>query len=77
MVPGSLPVGSGLALTPCVMQGKEKSAMLGSLLKQLSVPHLPVRVMASAGVVSSFVWLLAHDLIHPLVIYLMELYLTF
>jgi len=51
--------------------------MLGSLLKQLSVPHLPVRVMASAGVVSSFVWLLAHDLIHPLVIYLMELYLTF
>jgi hypothetical protein len=59
------------------MQGKEKSAMLGSLLKQLSVPHLPVRIMASAGVVSSFVWLLAHDMIHPLVIYLMELYLTF
>ena len=42
-----------------------------------AVPRLPVRVMASAGVVSSFVWLLAHDLIHPLVVYLLELYLTF
>lgn len=51
--------------------------MLGSLLKHLSVPHLPMRTVASAGVVSSFVWLLAHDLIHPLVIYLLELYLTF
>jgi len=33
--------------------------MLGSLLKTLSVPHVPVRVVASAGVVSSFVWLLS------------------
>jgi len=51
--------------------------MLGSLLKTLSVPHVPVRVVASAGVVSSFVWLLSQNLIHPLVIYLLELYLTF
>lgn len=51
--------------------------MLGSLLKHLFIPHLPVRVVASIGVVGSFGWLLAHDLIHPLVIYLMELYLTF
>ncbi|MGD2114296.1 MAG: hypothetical protein PVG07_04530 [Acidobacteriota bacterium] len=51
--------------------------MLGSLLERLSIPHLPVRAVASAGVVSSFVWLLGHDLIHPLVLYLLELYLTF
>ncbi len=67
----------GLLSLWCVMRGKETSAMLGSLLKHLSVPHLPMRAVASAGVVSSFVWLLAHDLIHPLVIYLLELYLTF
>ena len=51
--------------------------MLGTRLEKLSVPRFPVRVAASAGVVGSFVWLLAHDLIHPLVVYLMELYLTF
>lgn len=55
--------------------------MLGSLLKQRTVPYLPTRgliqVMASAGVLGSFVWLLANDLIHPLVVYLLELYLTF
>jgi hypothetical protein len=63
------------------MSPKEKSAMLGSLLKQRTVPFLPTRamiqVMASAGVIGSFVWLLANDLIHPLVVYLLELYLTF
>ncbi len=63
------------------MSPKEKSAMLGSLLKQRTVPYLParslIRVMASAGVLGSFVWLLANDLIHPLVVYLLELYLTF
>lgn len=51
--------------------------MLGSLRKQLSVPQIPVRALSSAGVVGSFVWLLAHDLVHPVVVYLLELYLTF
>lgn len=51
--------------------------MLGTLLEKLSIPRLPVRLAASAGVVGSFVWLLAHDLIHPLVVYLLQVYLTF
>lgn len=51
--------------------------MLESLLKQLTVPHVPVRALASTGVLGGFVWLLAQDLIHPLVVYLLELYLTF
>lgn len=51
--------------------------MLGTLLEKLALPRLPARAAASAGVVGSFVWLLAHDLIHPLVVYLLELYLTF
>jgi len=56
---------------------KGKTAMLGTLLEKIAIPRLPVRVMASAGVVGSFAWLLGHDLIHPLVVYLLELYLTF
>ncbi len=56
---------------------KEKTAMLGTLLEKLALPRLPLRTVASAGVVGSFVWLLAQDLIHPLVVYLLELYLTF
>lgn len=60
-----------------VMRGKETNAMLGTLLEKLSIPHVPVRLAASAGVAGSFVWLLGHDLIHPLVVFLLELYLTF
>jgi hypothetical protein len=56
---------------------KEKTVMLGTLLEKLALPRLPVWAAASAGVAGSFVWLLAHDLIHPLVVYLLELYLTF
>lgn len=51
--------------------------MIGTLLEKLAIPRLPVHVVASAGVVGSFVWLLAHDLVHPLVVYLLELFLTF
>lgn len=51
--------------------------MLGTLLEKVALPRLPLRTAASAGVVGSFAWLLAHDLIHPLVVYLLELYLTF
>lgn len=51
--------------------------MLATLRKHLTLVHLPVRPMASAGVVASFGWLLAHDLVHPLVVFLLELYLTF
>jgi hypothetical protein len=29
------------------------------------------------GTLASFAWLLAHDQIHPIVIYALELYLTF
>lgn len=51
--------------------------MLGTLRRQLSIPQVPVRVVASAGAVASFGWLLAHDLVHPLVVFFLELYLTF
>lgn len=51
--------------------------MLGTVRNQLALPQIPVRPLAAVGVVGSFVWLLAHDLIHPVVVVLVELYLTF
>lgn len=51
--------------------------MLDTLRKQLSIPQIPVRALSSAGVIGSFVWLLANDLVHPVAVYLLELYLTF
>ena len=51
--------------------------MIRALLQELTLPRIPVRMVASAGVVSSFVWLLAHDLVHPLTVYLLEIFLTF
>lgn len=51
--------------------------MIRTLLQELVIPRFPVRVAASAGVVGSFVWLLAHDLVHPLAVYLLEIFLTF
>ena len=43
----------------------------------VALPRLPSRALLSAGTVASFGWLLANDAIHPVVIYLFELYLSF
>lgn len=45
--------------------------------KTVPLPLVPAKLLFSVGSLGSFVWLLAHDLIHPLVIYLLQLYLTF
>lgn len=42
-----------------------------------AVPRVPAGALFSVGTVASFGWLLANDLIHPVVIYLFELYLSF
>lgn len=51
--------------------------MLESVRKHVAIPHLPAQVVYSAGALSSFLWLLAHDLVHPVVVYLLQVYLTF
>ncbi|MGH9362829.1 MAG: hypothetical protein ACRD2T_13025 [Thermoanaerobaculia bacterium] len=42
-----------------------------------AVPRVPARLLLSAGTLGSFVWLLAQDLIDPLVVYALQLYLSF
>ncbi len=38
---------------------------------------LPVQVVLSAGTLLSFAWLLLQNKIHPIVVYLLQVYLTF
>lgn len=51
--------------------------MLESVRKTVAMPAVPAKALFSVGALGSFTWLLAHDLIHPLVIYLLQIFLTF
>jgi hypothetical protein len=51
--------------------------MLDSARKSLVIPRVPVQTMLSAGTIVSFLWLLAQDAIQPLLLYALQLYLTF
>ncbi len=42
-----------------------------------AVPQVPVKVLLSAATLTSFGWLLAHGLVHRIVIYALQLYLSF
>ena len=71
--------GNGLA-----MEGRRmrRNVMLDSVRKQVAVSYLPVKsvpvkVLLSVGSLASFGWLLSHDLVHPIVIYALQLYLSF
>jgi len=50
--------------------------MLDSVRK-LTVPYVPGQVLLSAATIASFAWLLAQDRIHPLVVWALQLYLSF
>jgi hypothetical protein len=68
-------VGSGLAL---YLAEDEEKAMPYLVRKSISaVPQVPVKVLLSAATLTSFGWLLAHGLVHPIVIYALQLYLSF
>ncbi len=51
--------------------------MLSSLRKHVVVPQFPIRVWLPAMSLTAFGWLLAHDVIHPVVIFLLQIYLAF
>jgi hypothetical protein len=42
-----------------------------------TLPGATLELLLAAGSLASFGWLLTHDHIHPLVVYLLQLYLTF
>ena len=52
--------------------------MLESVRKHaVALPKVPVLAWLTAGTVGSFAWLLLHDQIHPVVVYALQVYLTF
>lgn len=56
----------------------EEALMLESIRKNVvALPKVPVQMMLSIGTVASFVWLLLLDRVPPIVIYLLQVYLTF
>src|SRR6266545_2553223 len=57
-------------------EDEEKNPMLESVRK-LVVPSIPGKVLLSATTIASFAWLLAQDRIHPLVVWALQLYLSF
>jgi hypothetical protein len=66
--------GNGLAMREGRMR---RNVMLDSVRKHVAVPYVPVKVLLSVGSLASFGWLLSHDLVHPIVIYALQLYLSF
>src|ERR1700724_2377689 len=42
--------------------------------RYIAIPQVPVKVLLSAATLASFGWLLAHGLVHPVVIYALQLY---
>jgi hypothetical protein len=58
-------------------QAEGGTPMLQSIRKHVTIPYVPVKLVLSAGALASFGVLLAHDQIHPLVLYALQLYLSF
>ena len=69
----------GMVGNPLAIEGwrLRRNDMLDSVRKQVAVPYVPGKVLLSVATVGSFGWLLAHDLVHPVVIYALQLFLSF
>lgn len=50
--------------------------MLQAAVRQLAATRLPADRLVASGVVVAFFWLLLQDRIHPIVVHVLELYLT-
>jgi len=51
--------------------------MLAAIRRVTAVPQSANRVLVPAATISAFVWLLAHDAIAPVAIYVLQLFLSF
>jgi hypothetical protein len=51
--------------------------MLQSIRRAIALPQVPVQALATVVSVLAFGWLLVNDLVQPIVILLLELFLTF
>jgi hypothetical protein len=51
--------------------------MLDSVRKHIAVPQVPATTLFAVSTIASFLWLLSQDLVHPIVVYALEVYLSF
>jgi hypothetical protein len=58
-------------------QRMRRTRMPDLVRKSIAIPQLPVKVLLSAATLASFGWLLAHGMVHPIVVYALQLYLSF
>ena len=42
-----------------------------------ALPRIWIETLAAVGTVSTFGWLLAHDVVQPIAVYFLEIFLTF
>jgi hypothetical protein len=43
----------------------------------MAIPQVPAKMLLSGAVIVSFAWLLSQDMVQPIVIYALQLYLSF
>ena len=56
----------------------EEALMLESIRnRDVAISRVPAQAIFSAGTLLSFAWLLLQNKIHPIVVYLLQVYLTF
>ena len=48
--------------------------MIEAIRRSIALPHIPVEIALSVGTVATFGWLLLQDHLHPLLVYLLQLY---
>ena len=51
--------------------------MIPAIQRAVSLPRIPLQALYPVVSVLAFGWLLVNDLIQPIVIYILQLYLTF
>ena len=51
--------------------------MLDSIRKTAAAQDVPVEALTTVGVVGGFLFLLTHDFVHPLLVYGLQLFLSF
>lgn len=51
--------------------------MFDAIPKRAAIPRLPALPLATAGTVAMFGWLLAQNQVHPIVVYVLQIFLAF
>ena len=54
-----------------------ESLMLETIRRHVEIPRLRLDVVLAVATTFSFGWLLLRDLVHPVAVYLLQLYLSF